>query len=112
MNHDRTIELLKKHRDELEKLAEALLEREVLDHHALRELLGDRPHGKYPDGIFEQAGKSNQNGVSEKKAEDKTEVADQNKEDKPAEDAESTTSSTEQEVEEDSDEKESKESEA
>ncbi|WP_020402367.1 ATP-dependent zinc metalloprotease FtsH [Gracilimonas tropica] len=69
-NHDRTLELLKKHRDELEKLAEALLEREVLDHHALRELLGDRPHGKYPDGIFDaKKDKSSQNGVSEQKEE-------------------------------------------
>lgn len=61
-NHERTIELLNDHKEELEKLAKALLEREVLDHHALRELLGDRPHGKYPDGIFEKPSKSN--GVS------------------------------------------------
>ncbi|MCH2449713.1 MAG: ATP-dependent zinc metalloprotease FtsH [Gracilimonas sp.] len=63
-NHDRTIELLNKHKDELEKLAKALLEREVLDHHALRELLGDRPHGKYPDGIFEKSSEAKKNGVS------------------------------------------------
>ncbi|MEQ8524586.1 ATP-dependent zinc metalloprotease FtsH [Gracilimonas sp.] len=75
LNHDRTIELLKKHKDELEKLAEALLEREVLDHHALRELLGDRPHGKYPAGIFEQSSDSKKNGVQKDK-EEKSEVDD------------------------------------
>ncbi|WP_103665617.1 ATP-dependent zinc metalloprotease FtsH [Gracilimonas amylolytica] len=65
-NHDRTIELLKKHKSELEKLAETLLEKEVLDHHALRELLGDRPHGKYPDGIFEKkSSESSKNGMSD-----------------------------------------------
>ncbi|MBO6585916.1 MAG: ATP-dependent zinc metalloprotease FtsH [Gracilimonas sp.] len=75
LNHDRTIELLKKHKDELEKLAEALLEREVLDHHALRDLLGDRPHGKYPDGIFEPRSDSKKNGV-QKEDEEKSDVAD------------------------------------
>jgi cell division protease FtsH len=64
-NHERTIALLKKHKGELEKLAETLLEKEVLDHHALRELLGDRPHGKYPEGIFEPASTGTKNGVSE-----------------------------------------------
>jgi cell division protease FtsH len=74
-NHDRTIELLNKHKDELEKLAKALLEREVLDHHALRELLGDRPHGKYPDGIFEKSSEAKKNGVSkEDKKESKNSV--------------------------------------
>lgn len=75
LNHDRTIELLKKHKDELEKLAEALLEREVLDHHALRDLLGDRPHGKYPDGIFERTSDSKKNGVQKDK-EDKSETVE------------------------------------
>lgn len=76
-NRERTIELLKKHKDELEKLAKALLEREVLDHHALRELLGDRPHGKYPEGIFEKATESKSNGVSKKKSEESKEVKDE-----------------------------------
>ncbi|MEX0720420.1 MAG: ATP-dependent zinc metalloprotease FtsH [Balneolaceae bacterium] len=67
MNHKRTIGLLDKHKDELEKLAQNLLEREVLDHHALRDLLGDRPHGKYPEGIFEKSTKLKNNGVSKKK---------------------------------------------
>lgn len=69
-NHERTLDLLKKHRDQLEKLAEELLEKEVLDHHALRDLLGDRPHGKYPDGIFgDKSSDSKQNGVSTNKNE-------------------------------------------
>lgn len=76
LNHDRTIELLKKHQDELEKLAEALLEREVLDHHALRDLLGDRPHGKYPDGIFERPSDSKKNGVQKDKEEKSETVED------------------------------------
>ncbi|HET8865707.1 MAG TPA: ATP-dependent zinc metalloprotease FtsH [Gracilimonas sp.] len=84
-NHDRTIELLNKHKDELEKLAKALLEREVLDHHALRELLGDRPHGKYPAGIFEKSSESKKNGVSkEGKKESKNNVLE-NSSDKSAE---------------------------
>lgn len=62
-NHERTIELLKNHRDQLEKLAETLLEKEVLDHHALRDLLGDRPLGKHPEGIFEKPSDSGENGV-------------------------------------------------
>lgn len=72
-NHERTIQLLNDHKDDLEKLAKALLEREVLDHHALRELLGDRPHGKYPEGIFEKSSKSN--GISK---EDKKEKKSEN----------------------------------
>ncbi len=77
-NHDRTIELLKKHRSELEKLAETLLEKEVLDHHALRELLGDRPHGKYPDGIFEKKdSKSSKNGVANEVSDDKKQAEEE-----------------------------------
>lgn len=70
-NHDRTLRLLNKHKAELEKLAETLLEKEVLDHHALRELLGDRPHGKYPDGIFEKKSEgTSTNGISKTPKED------------------------------------------
>ncbi|MEX0994292.1 MAG: ATP-dependent zinc metalloprotease FtsH [Balneolaceae bacterium] len=53
-NYKLTFELLKKHRDKLEEMAQTLLEKEVLNHNDLRELLGDRPHGKYPDGLFEE----------------------------------------------------------
>jgi len=57
-NYERTFELLNEHRDKLEKMAETLLEKEVINHHDIRELLGDRPKGKYPEGIFESNGKS------------------------------------------------------
>ncbi|HKK24755.1 MAG TPA: hypothetical protein VJ941_03965, partial [Gracilimonas sp.] len=68
----------KKHRSELEKLAETLLEKEVLDHHALRELLGDRPHGKYPDGIFEKKdSKSSKNGVANEVSDDKKQAEEE-----------------------------------
>lgn len=55
-NHKRTIELLKKNRDKLVELAETLLEKEVLNHIDLREMLGDRPSGHYPEGLFEGSG--------------------------------------------------------
>ncbi|MTI87045.1 MAG: ATP-dependent zinc metalloprotease FtsH [Balneolaceae bacterium] len=61
-NHDRTLDLLKKHREQLEELAEALLDKEVLNHHDLRELLGDRPHGQYPEGIFGESADAQKNG--------------------------------------------------
>jgi len=51
-NYTRTKELINSHRDKLEKMAETLLDKEVLDHNDLRELLGDHPEGKYPEGIF------------------------------------------------------------
>lgn len=52
-NYERTKKLLTKHKDKLEKMAETLLEKEVLDHNDLKELLGDHPEGKYPEGIFD-----------------------------------------------------------
>ena len=51
-NYERTKKLLMDHKDELEIMAETLLEKEVLDHNDLRDLLGDHPEGKYPEGIF------------------------------------------------------------
>ena len=51
-NYDRTLELLTKHREQLEVLAQTLLEKEVLNHSDLRRLLGERPHGKYPEGLY------------------------------------------------------------
>ncbi|WP_421774116.1 ATP-dependent zinc metalloprotease FtsH [Gracilimonas sp.] len=109
LNHDRTIELLKKHKDELEKLAEALLEREVLDHHALRDLLGDRPHGKYPDGIFERPSDSKKNGV-QKDDEENSDVADAKIVE--SEDTEDTKEEVKDNTENSSDKKESEESKA
>ena len=52
-NYKRTVELLEKHRDKLEQMADTLLEKEVLNHVDLREMLGDRPSGNYPEGIFD-----------------------------------------------------------
>lgn len=54
-NYTRTFELLKEHQDELEMMAKTLLEKEVINHNDIRELLGERPHGKYPEGIFENS---------------------------------------------------------
>jgi len=52
-NYERTVELLKKHKDKHVEMAETLLEKEVLNHYDLREMLGDRPNnGHYPDGLF------------------------------------------------------------
>jgi cell division protease FtsH len=51
-NYERTKKLITKHRDKLEHMAQTLLDKEVLDHNDLRELLGDHPEGKYPAGIF------------------------------------------------------------
>lgn len=53
-NYKRTKEVLTKYKDQLEKMAETLLEKEVLDHNDLKRLLGDHPEGKYPEGIFDQ----------------------------------------------------------
>ena len=52
-NYKRTVELLEKHRDKLEEMAHTLLDKEVLNHHDLRDMLGDRPSGNYPEGIFD-----------------------------------------------------------
>ncbi|MDX1618689.1 MAG: ATP-dependent zinc metalloprotease FtsH [Balneolaceae bacterium] len=52
-NYERTKDLLTKHKEQLEKMAQTLLEKEVLNHNDLRELLGERPLGRYPEGIFE-----------------------------------------------------------
>lgn len=63
-NYQRTLDLLRKYEDKLEVMAETLLEKEVLNHHDLRDMLGDRPSGNYPEGIFEDStsDKSNKNG--------------------------------------------------
>lgn len=53
MNYERTKALLTKHKDKLEKMAQTLLKKEVLNHNDLRDLLGERPQGRYPEGIFD-----------------------------------------------------------
>ncbi|PKD45117.1 ATP-dependent zinc metalloprotease FtsH [Rhodohalobacter barkolensis] len=52
-NYQRTVDLLNKHKDKLEEMAETLLDKEVLNHVDLRDMLGDRPSGNYPEGIFD-----------------------------------------------------------
>jgi len=68
-NYKRTLDLLNEHRDKLEKMAETLLEKEVINHNDIRELLGDRPKGKYPEGIFQENGSTIKKGT-ETEAED------------------------------------------
>ncbi|SMO43583.1 ATP-dependent zinc metalloprotease FtsH [Fodinibius sediminis] len=51
-NYERTKALITDHKDKLEKMAKTLLDKEVIDHNDLRDLLGDHPEGKYPEGIF------------------------------------------------------------
>lgn len=66
-NYKRTVELLTKHKDKLEEMAETLLDKEVLNHVDLRDMLGDRPSGNYPEGIFdhEDRKKAITNGTSD-----------------------------------------------
>lgn len=86
-NYTRTFDLLKKHQNELEIMAKTLLEKEVINHHDIRELLGERPNGKYPEGIFgnktsdsEKVG-TNGSSADEAKAEDSTEETSPNAKD-------------------------------
>jgi cell division protease FtsH len=83
-NYKRTKEMLLKHRDKLEHMAETLLEKEVLNHLDLREMLGDRPSGHYPEGIFEgdsaeKSAKSNGSSAKAKKEKEKEKGDDQTK---------------------------------
>jgi cell division protease FtsH len=72
-NYKRTVELLNQYRDKLEEMAETLLEKEVLNHLDLREMLGDRPSGNYPEGIYEESDKKTvTNGAPVKKAKKQT----------------------------------------
>lgn len=75
-NYQRTLDLLNKYEDKLEVMAETLLEKEVLNHHDLREMLGDRPSGNYPEGIFEDSSSDNSktNGSAKIIDHDKQEV--------------------------------------
>ena len=52
-NYERTKSLITKHKDQLENMAQTLLDKEVIDHNDLKDLLGDHPEGKYPEGIFD-----------------------------------------------------------
>ncbi len=83
-NYERTKKLLTEHRDELEKMALTLLEKEVLDHNDLKELLGAHPEGKYPEGIFQDEkdaakvnGKKAGAGRQEEKADEQEEEVEE-----------------------------------
>jgi len=66
-SHKRTRDMLIKHRENLEKMAQTLLEKEVLGAHDLLELLGERPHGNYPISLEDARELSNlKNGTSQK----------------------------------------------
>ncbi len=74
-NYERTKKLITGHRDQLEKMAETLLDKEVIDHNDLKELLGDHPEGKYPEGIFDYEKKgTDKNGKSTETGEKFAEV--------------------------------------
>ncbi|MDZ7681723.1 MAG: ATP-dependent zinc metalloprotease FtsH [Fodinibius sp.] len=65
-NYERTKALLNDHKDELENMAQTLLTKEVIDHNDLKDLLGDHPEGKYPEGIFDsEKERDNINGSEE-----------------------------------------------
>ncbi|TVQ67419.1 MAG: ATP-dependent metallopeptidase FtsH/Yme1/Tma family protein [Balneolaceae bacterium] len=69
-NYKRTLDLLNVQREKLELMAATLLEKEVLNHLDIREMLGDRPSGHYPEGMFEREsdkGKVISNNGAEKK---------------------------------------------
>jgi cell division protease FtsH len=76
-NYERTKKLLTEHKDQLEKMAKTLLDKEVLDHNDLKALLGDHPEGKYPEGIFANE-KESVNG--QKKEISEAEVVEEQKE--------------------------------
>ena len=65
LNYKKTLDLLNEHRDKLDLMAKTLLDKEVLNHYDLREMLGDRPHGKYPEGLFDEPAAA-VNGVENK----------------------------------------------
>jgi len=97
-NYQRTVDLLSKHKDKLEEMAETLLDKEVLNHIELREMLGDRPSGNYPEGIFEvkESKKAITNGSSSADEELKSEETEQTEEAE-IEESESNTDSSEKE---------------
>lgn len=68
-NYERTRDLITEHKDKLEQMAKTLLDKEVLDHNDLKDLLGDHPEGKYPEGIFESDKKTGSTNGSEQDSE-------------------------------------------
>jgi cell division protease FtsH len=94
VNYKRTVDLLNEHKDKLEEMAETLLDKEVLNHIELREMLGDRPSGNYPEGIFEvkESKKAITNGSSSSDDELKSEETEETEQAEEAEMKESESS--------------------
>lgn len=84
-NYERTKELITNHKDKLEKMAKTLLDKEVLDHNDLKELLGDHPEGKYPEGIFDHKPSTTKNANGKEKFTEAEVIEEQDQE--PAEDS-------------------------
>lgn len=93
-NYQRTLDLLKKHEDKLEIMAETLLEKEVLNHHDLREMLGDRPSGNYPEGIFEEGVTENSSNGSPKIIRNESKESDNGEEKEVQKNTEADTNDT------------------
>nr|AJD73975.1 predicted protease [uncultured microorganism] len=66
--HERTRKMLIKHKADLHKMAETLLDREILTSKDLIELLGERPYGNYPvtKKQADTIGEITRSGVDEK----------------------------------------------
>ena len=86
--YKRTKELLLKHRDTMTKMAETLLEKEILGSADLVEMLGDRPHGNYPISKASIAKKAEE---AEKKEKAKKAEADKEDDSSEAEETENTS---------------------
>ena len=91
--YQRTLDLLKKHGDSLEKVAQALLEKEVVFQSDLEEMLGKRPFDKETNyKTFTEGGdlgpkgneeSKNEAAIEELKSEVKSEVESEDKQDAP-----------------------------
>eukprot|EP00529_Nitzschia_sp_RCC80_P005353 CAMPEP_0113501766 /NCGR_PEP_ID=MMETSP0014_2-20120614/33146_1 /TAXON_ID=2857 /ORGANISM="Nitzschia sp." /LENGTH=1005 /DNA_ID=CAMNT_0000396409 /DNA_START=118 /DNA_END=3132 /DNA_ORIENTATION=- /assembly_acc=CAM_ASM_000159 len=72
----RTVELIKEHREDLEKVAQLLLEKETITHDDMVDTIGARPFT--PDGIYEEyvSSRAKQNGEPEKDGENEAPAED------------------------------------
>lgn len=77
-NYKKTLELLKKHKNKLDEMAETLLDKEVLTHTDLRDILGDQPHGNYPEGFYGSGSESAKTNGSTKTVDDSSKDGEKN----------------------------------
>jgi cell division protease FtsH len=70
-NHKKTIELLTKHKEQLEEMAKTLLKKEVLTHIDLKEMLGPRPYGSPMEQIYDDAQSKKTSLVAEDDSQEK-----------------------------------------